>query len=75
MALAAASGYAKLVFAVFVWDADRDDGESYFLREIFANESDLDNFKYIMGRTTYFRVMMASLIQYAWEHAPPPTFP
>ena len=47
-------------------DSNRDGGKSYYLKLIFANESDMDDFEYVMGETTVLRMMAASWVQSAW---------
>ena len=47
-------------------DGDGDDGESYSLKEIFANEYNPDDFKYGTRRTTRLRMTTVSYIRPAW---------
>ena len=41
-------------------DGDGDDKRYYSLEEIFFNESDMDDFKHVIGRKEILRMMVVS---------------
>ena len=73
--MATKAGYDNIVFAFFSRDGDGYEGKLYYLKDIFNEESNPNNFKYGTGKMLSVMMVEASLIQLAWEPPPPPNLP